>query len=166
MLTYTGSAAFEDRIWVRTRLIGNRVLARAWKQVDLTGEGGLGAGLDWRYQEPQHWQIEREITTDPIPDGQVGFAASALAGNANADPEPQHWQIGREVTTDPIPEGQVGFAASAFAGNTNTSPELRFQLVEIVTPQRMTVVRSVNGVVKSHGAGTRVGLNRPAIIGL
>lgn len=130
MLTYTGSAAFEDRIWVRTRLIGNRVLARAWRQVDLTGEGGLGAGLDWRYQEPQHWQIDREITTDPIP------------------------------------EGQVGFAASAFAGNTNTSPELRFQLVEIVTPQRMTVVRSVNGVVKGHGAGTRVGLNRPAIIGL
>jgi len=117
MLTYTGSAAFEDRIWVRTRLIGNRVLARAWKQVDLAGEGGLGAGLDLRYQEPQHWQIDREITTDPIP------------------------------------EGQVGFAASAFAGNTNTSPELRFQLVEIVTPQRMTVVRSVNGVVKSHGRG-------------
>src|SRR5690606_7560338 len=87
MLTYTGSAAFEDRIWVRTRLIGNRVLARAWKQVDLSGEGGLDAGLDLRYQEPQHWQIDREITTDPIPEGQVGFAASAFAGNTNTSPE-------------------------------------------------------------------------------
>src|SRR5690606_6715726 len=118
------------RLWVRTRLIGNRVLARPWRQVDLTEDDGHGAGLDRRYHDPQHCPI------------------------------------GREITTDPIPEGQVGFAASAFAGNTNTSPELRFQLVEIVTPQRMTVVRSVNGVVKSHGSGTRVGLNRPAIIGL
>src|SRR5690606_16817071 len=66
--------------------------------------------------------------------------------------------------TDPITEGQVGFAASAFAGNTNTSPELRFRLVEIVTPLRMTVCRSVNGLVTGHGAGLWVGLNRPAII--
>src|SRR5690606_3618380 len=93
LLTYKGSTAIVDRIWVRTRLIGNRVLDRASKQVDLTGEGGLDAGLDWRYQEPQHWQIDREITTDPIPEGQVGFRSeerrvgkeSAARGAGGAD---------------------------------------------------------------------------------
>src|SRR5690606_36803660 len=61
MLTYTGSTALEDRIWVRTRLIGNRVLARAWMQVDFTVEGGLDAGLEWqigrasRRDEGERW---------------------------------------------------------------------------------------------------------------
>src|SRR5690606_22349076 len=39
MLTYSESAALKDRFRVRSRLVGNRVLGRARKQVDLTGEG-------------------------------------------------------------------------------------------------------------------------------
>ncbi|MGY0023761.1 hypothetical protein ACVHNB_32930 [Streptomyces sp. YJ-C3] len=80
--------------------------------------------------------------------------------------EPAAWVIEQEVTASPIVEGAVGLAASAFSGNTNTAPALRFDDFEVVGVQRMTVVRSVNGVIKSHAAGTPVGLARPAIASL
>lgn len=114
-LTYTPSAALDDRIMVRTRLIGHRILARAW---------------------------------------------------AAANPEPTHWQLDVTVTIDTIDAGGFGFTASAFTGYTGTSPELRYQLLEVVTPQRLTVDRSVNRVVKSHDAGTPVSLAWPAVLGL
>ena len=56
--------------------------------------------------------------------------------------------------------------ASTFGGYTGVGPEMRFQLLEIVTPQWFTVQRSVNGVTKSHPAGEGVRLAHPAIIGL
>lgn len=80
--------------------------------------------------------------------------------------EPHTWHISRTVEDDPIEEGGVGFSASTFGSYTGVEPELRFQLLELMTPQLMSVERSVNGVVKEHPAGTSVRLARPATIGL
>lgn len=127
LLTYTPSTDLDERIWVRTRIIGNRILARAWRQ-DLPS--GAGISLDLRYLEPPHWQIDREVTTDTI-------AA-----------------------------GRVGFSASTFAGYSGTNPSMRFQMLSVETPQRFTVTRSINGVEKSHSAGTAISLDREAVVGL
>lgn len=129
LVTYTNGASLDDRVWVRTRIIGHRVLARAWTVTYPTGES-VGPELDTRYQEPAIWHIDREVTDNLIDDGAVGFSAST------------------------------------FSGYSGSNPSMRFQLLEIVTPQRMTVERSINGVVKSHSATTRIGLETPATIGL
>ncbi|TQN30622.1 phosphodiesterase/alkaline phosphatase D-like protein [Haloactinospora alba] len=128
LLTYAASADLDDRIWVRTRIIGHRVLARAWTITPPTGES-IGPELDTSYQEPPEWHIDREIT-------------------------------------DPLTAGQIGFSTSTFSGYSGTDPSMRYQLVELVTPQRMTVTRSINGVSKTHDAGTEIGLATPATIAL
>lgn len=128
-LTYTPGAAFENRVLCRVRIIGNRILARAWKPTRSMA-GIDGTGLDIGYQEPNTWHIDRTITENTVE------------------------------------AGMVGFTASTFGGYTGVGPEMRFQLLEIVTPQRFTVQRSVNGVTKSHPAGEGVRLAHPAIIGL
>ncbi|MEV2249410.1 hypothetical protein AB0I94_02435 [Streptomyces sp. NPDC050147] len=83
-----------------------------------------------------------------------------------ATPEPAVWHQDQEITTNVIAEGAVGLSASAFAGNTNVSPLLRFDNFEVVGGQRLTVVRSVNGVIKAHGVGEPVQLAHPAIASL
>lgn len=108
---------------VRTRVIGHRVLGRAWRHQ-------LSNVAD-QVREPATWQIDRTIDEE-----------------------------------GPVDEGSVGFTASTFGDWEGADPELRFQLLEIVTPQRFMVDRSVNGVVKDHPAGEGVSLAHPAIIGL
>lgn len=83
-----------------------------------------------------------------------------------ATAEPAAWQHDVTITTNPIAEGAVGVTASAFAGNTNVGPTIRYDAFEVVGGQRLTVVRSVNGVTKPHAIGTGVRLARPAIASL
>ncbi|MDQ1037278.1 hypothetical protein QFZ75_003694 [Streptomyces sp. V3I8] len=80
-----------------------------------------------------------------------------------ATPEPAVWHLDSTVVTNPIETGAVGLTASAFAGSTNVNPILRFDNFEVVGLQQMTVLRSVNGVVKPHAAGAGIRLARPAI---
>jgi hypothetical protein len=110
-VTYTPGSVIE----VRVRVIGHRVLARAW---------------------------------------------------ATATTEPVSWHLDETVPSSTITEGVVGLAASALTGNTNVSPEIRFHDWLIETPQRFTVTRSINGVVKAQAAGADIRLAKPTIIAL
>ncbi|WP_048573978.1 hypothetical protein [Streptomyces leeuwenhoekii] len=80
-------------------------------------------------------------------------------------PEPGIWHKD-ETVSSPIASGQVGVTASALTGSTTVNPQLRFDDFHIVTPQLLTVQRSMNGVIKSHGAGTEVRLAQPAVVPL
>lgn len=78
--------------------------------------------------------------------------------NANTTAEPD-WQL---VVTDPAPtSGWIGLRAGRAASNTNTNPPATFHQFEVSNPQRFTVVRSANGIVKSWPAGTDVSLHNP-----
>ncbi|MFG3090690.1 hypothetical protein ACGGAI_24000 [Streptomyces antibioticus] len=77
-------------------------------------------------------------------------------------PEPPEWHV---IVTDTsiTTSNYVGARSIAAAGNTNVNPQVRFDNFEVVNPQRMSgVVRSLNGVVKPHSAGARIGLAQPA----
>lgn len=91
--------------------------------------------------------------------GRVWSGASEAA-------EPQHWHITRNATTDLIQAGGAGVGYSLGTGNTNVSPVITWDDFEIYNPQRFTVIRSINGVVKAHSAGAAVSLARPAVAGL
>ncbi|WP_073754227.1 hypothetical protein [Streptomyces sp. CB03234] len=81
-------------------------------------------------------------------------------------PEPHDWGIDRTITTSPIASGGVGVSGSALGGLTNVNPVTRYDNFEVITPQRFTVARSVNGVSKSHGAGTALSLHDPIRLAL
>ncbi|MFD9569997.1 hypothetical protein ACFWBI_09145 [Streptomyces sp. NPDC059982] len=77
--------------------------------------------------------------------------------------EPGAWQLDRTATTGLLASGQVGIGGGAFSGNTNASIDYRFDNWVVESPQRMTVTRSTNAVVKAQTAGTDVRLAQPAI---
>ena len=60
----------------------------------------------------------------------------------------------------------VGTRSFANTGSTPVNPQIRFDNLRLPTPQRMTVVRSRNGVVKAQSAGAEVRLAPPAIVAL
>lgn len=60
-----------QRFRVRTRIWGQRVLARLWHD-------------DGR-PEPGYWQLDRTVETDPLAAGRVGVAAYAYTDNTNDD---------------------------------------------------------------------------------
>ncbi|MEW2635269.1 hypothetical protein AB0903_27395 [Streptomyces sp. NPDC048389] len=80
--------------------------------------------------------------------------------------EPGAWLIDETVETDPIDSGAVGLTGSAFATNSNTNPAFAYDDFEVITPQRWTVTRSVNGIEKSQSAGADIRLAQPAITAL
>ncbi|MFE0270805.1 hypothetical protein ACFWZY_01495 [Streptomyces sp. NPDC058992] len=80
--------------------------------------------------------------------------------------EPNAWQHTETVVTNQIAAGGIGVTGSAFSGLTNIGLELRYDQFEVVTPQLMTVTRSVNGIAKSHAAGTPVSLQNPMRLAL
>jgi hypothetical protein len=67
-VTYTPGSIIE----VRMRVIGHRVLARAWA----TGS-----------TEPVTWHLDQTVSSSTITEGLVGLAASGLTGNTNVSPE-------------------------------------------------------------------------------
>ncbi|WP_405611384.1 hypothetical protein [Streptomyces sp. NBC_01508] len=80
--------------------------------------------------------------------------------------EPAVWNHTETVITNPIPLGTIGVTGSAFTGMTLVNAQLRYDAFEIVTPQRFTVTRSVNGIVKPQTAGTDLRLAQPTIVSL
>jgi hypothetical protein len=75
------------------------------------------------------------------------------------------WHLDRTATSGLglISSGLLGIGGGAFSGNTNTTTEYRFANWVVASPQRMTVTRSTNGIVKAQSAGTDVRLAQPAI---
>ena len=81
------------------------------------------------------------------------------------DQEPDVWRI--SVTdTDLTAAANIGTRSFRNTGNTNASLSMRFQNFELVNPQTMTVVRSTNGVSKTHTSGAAVALAHPAYTSL
>lgn len=82
-----------------------------------------------------------------------------------ADFEPGIWHVSAADATLTA-AGSIGCRSISSTGTTNVSPVLRYDDLLMWTPQRATVVRSVNGVAKSHPAGADVRLYRPMIVAL
>ncbi|NUT23977.1 MAG: hypothetical protein HOV77_32875 [Hamadaea sp.] len=81
------------------------------------------------------------------------------------DVEPDVWRI--SVTdTDLTAAANIGTRSFRNTGNTNAGLSMRFQNFELINPQTMTVVRSVNGVTKTHTSGAAVALAHPAYTSL
>ncbi|WP_405531492.1 hypothetical protein OG592_26960 [Streptomyces avidinii] len=80
--------------------------------------------------------------------------------------EPEVWHIDRTDVSSTNPSGVVGLSAHGATGNTNVGVEYRYDNFAIETPQRMTVTRSVNGVIKAQSAGEDISLAHPSILAL
>lgn len=80
-------------------------------------------------------------------------------------PEPPMWHHEETVTPadGQIPVGTIGLTGSGFAGVTNVNPQLRYDEFRVLSPQKFTLTRSVNTIIKPHDAGTAVGLARPTV---
>lgn len=79
--------------------------------------------------------------------------------------EPGSWQI--EVDDTSITTSDyIGLRSISATGNTNVNPEIRYDNLDVFSPQTFTVIRSINGVVKTHSAGGDVRLAYPAYVSL
>ena len=80
--------------------------------------------------------------------------------------EPPQWTLSA-YDTQVTAAGVFGIRARLNSGNTNALPVvLQFDGDATVNPQKFTVTRSVNTVVKSHAAAAPVGLFQPNYLGL
>ncbi|MEU0397937.1 alkaline phosphatase D family protein [Streptomyces sp. NPDC006208] len=80
--------------------------------------------------------------------------------------EPEGWQA---TTTDTslTSAGSLGTRSILGSGNTNPLPvTVTYDNLQLLTPQRMTVTRSVNTVVKAQAAGTALSLAQPSPVAL
>lgn len=78
-------------------------------------------------------------------------------------PEPHEWGL---VVTDPNPvPGWVGLRAGRGGGNTNANAAMTFHEFRMENPQRLTVVRSANGITRGWEAGSAVNLWSPLRLG-
>lgn len=116
-----------------------------------TTQIGASPALPWTYAALDEFEVRVRLVGHTI---QIRVWPVGTA-------EPADWHHTETVVTSTIDSGSVGLTGSAFAGNTNVSPALRFDEFELVTPQRFTVTRSLNGIVKSHAAGTALSLVYP-----
>ncbi|MGW3724140.1 hypothetical protein [Streptomyces sp. NPDC000851] len=120
-------------------------------------EIGGSTSIPYTYSPNQWFWVRARLTGHRVqmrvwPDGQA---------------EPRGiWHRDITITTSPIASGDVGLTASAFSGNTNVNPAISYDDFTVVTPQLMTVQRSINGVVKPHAVGTEVRVHQPAVIAL
>ncbi|MFD4740625.1 hypothetical protein ACFWNQ_25155 [Streptomyces virginiae] len=71
------------------------------------------------------------------------------------------WHIDRTDGSASFAAGAVGMSAHGGGGNSNVGVEYRFDNFTVETPQRITVTRAVNGIVKSQSAGADVRLATP-----
>ncbi|MFE4548275.1 hypothetical protein [Streptomyces sp. NPDC056785] len=84
---------------------------------------------------------------------------------AVTDPEPNLWGV--EVTDTALTAAaNVGTRSVSNAGNTNSNPVIRYDNFAVINPQRWTVSRSSNGVVKAQSAGEAISLSHPARVAL
>ncbi|MDX3398452.1 hypothetical protein [Streptomyces sp. ME01-18h] len=125
-------------------------VTRAYTQI------GASTVLPFTYTAGAWFRVRARITGDRV----------QLRVWPDAQPEPSVWHVDQTITTAPIPAGQVGVTASTFGGNSNANPAVRYDDFQVVTPQLLTVERSLNGIIKTHPVGEPVGLATPAIVAL
>jgi hypothetical protein len=77
--------------------------------------------------------------------------------------EPQVWHL-TVTDTALTAAGSLACRSVLATGNTNTTPTVDFDDFRLLNPQRLTVTRSTNGVVKAQAAGTAVALADPMIL--
>ncbi|MFC9821369.1 hypothetical protein ACFWG6_30815 [Streptomyces erythrochromogenes] len=80
--------------------------------------------------------------------------------------EPADWHIDRTDGSNTHASGAPGLSAHGSTGNSNVGVEYRFDNFLVETPQRITVTRSTNGIVKSQAAGEDIRLAVPPILPL
>lgn len=80
--------------------------------------------------------------------------------------EPLHWQLDRTASTGILSAGTIGLVAGSIGSNTNTDVTYTFRDFDVWNPQRFTVERSLNTVVREHAEGVSISLDRPAVAGL
>lgn len=77
--------------------------------------------------------------------------------------EPDRWHIA-VTDTSLTAADNIGTRSIRTTGNTNAGTvQIRYDDFAVVNPQRFTVTRSVNTIVKAHAAGTSVRVYRPAV---
>ncbi|MGW9249759.1 hypothetical protein [Streptomyces badius] len=79
---------------------------------------------------------------------------------APAGAEPPSWQA-TATDSDLAGAASIGCRSISIGGNTNVNPQVRYDGFVVLSPQVMTVTRSVNGITKNHAAGTPVSLTYP-----
>lgn len=95
----------------------------------------------------------------------IGSSLKARVWNPASTDEPFVWQA-TATDTSLTAASNIGTRSFRNTGNTNANAQTRFDNLEIVNPQRFTLTRSVNGVVKTQAAGEAVNLATPFIAGL
>jgi hypothetical protein len=94
----------------------------------------------------------------------VGTTLLGRVWAASAD-EPNIWHA--EATATGFDTGDIGLRSNLSLGNTNTLPVvITYDDFVMNSPQTFTVTRSVNGVVKSHAAGSAVEVENALVLGL
>ncbi|WP_432111167.1 hypothetical protein [Streptomyces sp. YPW6] len=83
-----------------------------------------------------------------------------------SEQEPATWDIDGVATTTPNDVGDVGVLVFGGSALSSAAPTVDVHDVAVVNPQTFTVTRSVNGIVKPHGAGADVRLAEPTIVAL
>ncbi|MEU8536186.1 hypothetical protein [Streptomyces parvulus] len=160
----TGSAIIPS---VLLRYVGTDDFYRARIRFDLSGamaaevtraytQVGASTTLPYTYTAGAWFWVRARVTGHRVqvrvwPDGGL---------------EPSVWHADQTIASDTIPSGEVGVTASTFGSNTNTNPAVRYDDFRVITPQLMTVERSLNGIVKAHAVGTPLSLANPARLAL
>jgi len=94
----------------------------------------------------------------------IGTALKARVWTASGT-DPVGWQI--EVTDSSLTTGSnVGCRSVRQTANTNANLIVQWDNVRVLNPQTFTVIRSINGVTKTHSAGTDLRLAYPAYASL
>lgn len=94
----------------------------------------------------------------------IGTALRARVWLASGT-DPVGWQI--DTTDSSLTTGSnVGCRSVRDATNTNANLIVQWDNFELLTPQTFTVIRSINGVVKTHAAGADTRLAYPAYVAL
>ena len=79
--------------------------------------------------------------------------------------EPLGWQV-NVTDTSQTAAANLGTRSFANTGSTAVGVQMRFDNLRLVTPQRMTVQRSLNGITKAHTTGSEVLIVQPARVAL
>jgi hypothetical protein len=96
----------------------------------------------------------------------VGSTFRAKAWAAATDFEPPFWEL-TGTDTAHSQAGQLGTRSISDTGNTNAATvSVQYDNYLVTNPQTFTVTRSVNGVTKSHAAGSDIRLAFPTPLSL
>lgn len=78
-----------------------------------------------------------------------------------AGTEPRYWTC-QAYNTEKVTPGGVGFRSGIAGANTNAKPVVfTWDNIDIINPQQLTIVRSINGVIRAHAAKKPLRVQEP-----